>query len=309
MDPIAHTLVGANLAQTGLRTRTALGTTTLLIGANLPDIDAVAYFWGGETAVWFRRGLTHGILAWVALPLLLTACILLWKSLMRHRWAYLERVSGRQVLLLSAIAVATHPLLDFLNVYGIRLLEPFSDRWYYGDTLFIIDPWLWMVLTAGVWLGGKRMKYAALALIVAATYAAAMVISNIAVRAQVARWAPSETVIVDDLMIAPIAVTPFERWVVVEDSLGYWVGMYTWLPAPDLELIRLPYPKLTAELAVKVAARDRRGEQFLSWARFPFYRREVIAERRTLLIGDARYTVDPEAGWATTRVTVDVVAR
>ena len=40
----------------------------------------------------------------------------------------------------------THPVLDWLNNYGIRLLMPFSPRWFYGDAVFIIDPWLWLAL-------------------------------------------------------------------------------------------------------------------------------------------------------------------
>ena len=34
--------------------------------------------------------------------------------------------------------------------YGTRLLEPFSHRWFYGDTLFIMDPWIWLVLILGL---------------------------------------------------------------------------------------------------------------------------------------------------------------
>ena len=43
MDPVAHTLFGATLAHTGLRAQTRLGTATLLIGANLPDVDVLSY--------------------------------------------------------------------------------------------------------------------------------------------------------------------------------------------------------------------------------------------------------------------------
>ncbi len=46
MDPICHTLVGAALAESGLKKRTALGTATLLIGANLPDMDVLSLHWG-----------------------------------------------------------------------------------------------------------------------------------------------------------------------------------------------------------------------------------------------------------------------
>ncbi|HYM00205.1 MAG TPA: hypothetical protein VEZ90_14730, partial [Blastocatellia bacterium] len=32
-------------------------------------------------------------------------------------------------------------------------LLPFSDRWFYGDLIFIADPWIWLILgTAAVWV-------------------------------------------------------------------------------------------------------------------------------------------------------------
>ncbi len=30
--------------------------------------------------------------------------------------------------------------MDWLNSYGVRLLMPFSNRWFYGDALYIVDP-------------------------------------------------------------------------------------------------------------------------------------------------------------------------
>jgi inner membrane protein len=58
----------------------------------------------------------------------------------------------------------THPALDWLNTYGVRFLHPFDRRWFYGDSLFIVDPWVWLVLGAGVVLsqrhdrGGRRQS-------------------------------------------------------------------------------------------------------------------------------------------------------
>ena len=65
MDPIAHTLFGAALAESGLKNRSRYATATLLIGANLPDIDVVSGLWGSDEELYFRRGMTHGILALV----------------------------------------------------------------------------------------------------------------------------------------------------------------------------------------------------------------------------------------------------
>ena len=51
-----------------------------------------------------------------------------------------------RLLGLSYVSVLSHPALDWLNTYGIRLLMPFDGRWFYGDTLFIVDPWVWLFL-------------------------------------------------------------------------------------------------------------------------------------------------------------------
>ena len=66
--------------------------------------------------------------------------------------------SGRQLLLLSYIGVLLHVFMDFLNSYGVRLLMPFSERWFYGDALYIVDPWLYLLLGARLVAGVARAK-------------------------------------------------------------------------------------------------------------------------------------------------------
>src|SRR3954466_12035226 len=74
MDNVCHTLVGAALGEAGLKQRTRFGLATLMIAANLPDID-VMVFATGMPSVAFRRGWTHGILAQALLPIALTGLI------------------------------------------------------------------------------------------------------------------------------------------------------------------------------------------------------------------------------------------
>jgi inner membrane protein len=147
LDPITHTFAGAALAAAGLRRATPLATAALLIGANAPDVDALVYFGDGFGSLAFRRGWTHGILALPLWPFVLTGLLLLW-----DRWIRLRRNhqaaparAGPQ-LAVNALAVLTHPTLDWLNNYGMRWLMPFDGTWFYGDALFIIDPWLWLAL-------------------------------------------------------------------------------------------------------------------------------------------------------------------
>lgn len=139
--------MGATLAATGLRRRTPLGTATLLIGANAPDIDVVSIFGAPFQSLAFRRGLTHGVLALALLPFVVATLVLAWDRLVRRKAAP-EAAPARAgpVLALAAIAVLTHPALDWLNNYGMRWLMPFDGTWSYGDAVFIVDPWIWLAL-------------------------------------------------------------------------------------------------------------------------------------------------------------------
>jgi inner membrane protein len=148
MDNLTHSLAGAVLGQMGLKTKTGLAMPTLIIAANLPDIDAVATLLGGHQHLAIRRGITHGPIAMVLLPLLLWAIMLAW-----DKWRPSEKrlpVHKGWLLALAYIGTISHPALDWLNNYGIRLLEPFSSQWFYGDTIFIIDVWIWAVLLVSV---------------------------------------------------------------------------------------------------------------------------------------------------------------
>jgi inner membrane protein len=159
MDPIAHTFTGAALAAAGLRRVTPLASAALLIGANIPDVDVLASFAGGYEAIAFRRGWTHGVLALALWPFLLTGALLLWdRHVRRRRDAVVPAARAGPLLALTALAVVSHPTLDWFNNYGLRWLMPFDGRWFYGDALFVIDPWVWLTLGGVLFLTHSRSR-------------------------------------------------------------------------------------------------------------------------------------------------------
>lgn len=163
MDNITHSLIGAALGQAGLKRKTGLAMPALILAANLPDVDAPCAVYGVESLT-MRRGLSHGPIALALLPLLLAG--LLWAF---DRWqaGRGKRPEGRLpvrfgwLLALCYIGTLSHPLFDWFNNYGIRLLEPFSSRWFYGDVLFIIDLWILIGLGSGIWLSLRRERVGA----------------------------------------------------------------------------------------------------------------------------------------------------
>ncbi len=157
MDNLCHTLAGAALGEAGLKQRTALGMATLMIASNLPDID-VGVFATDTLAMSFRRGWTHGVLAMVVLARRARrrrcGCGIgvdrVGARIGGGRAARVDRASFAGLLLLSYIGNWLHVFMDFLNSYGVRLLMPFSERWFYGDALYIVDPWLYLALGGAV---------------------------------------------------------------------------------------------------------------------------------------------------------------
>ena len=315
MDPLCHTLTGAALAEAGLKHRTRLAFAALLIGANLPDVDIISASISTVEALSFRRGWTHGILAMVLLPIVLATSLMAWDRLAERVRADPPRrkVRFRPLVLVSTVAVASHYLLDFLNVYGIRLLMPFSDVWLYGDALFIVDPWLWLALGTGIIMSRRRTvrkrsfpeRPARRVLQAAGAYIAIMLIANVAARQMVSAALPPGAA-PRRMMVAPVLADPFRRDVVLDWGDRYEVARFDWVPVPKLTRQgRTVETRAWLEEAA-LAAATKQGWLFLGWARFPFCRVERSGKATTVEIADLRYAIDASPTWAA--VTVDLRA-
>jgi inner membrane protein len=273
MDNVCHTLAGAVFGEAGLKSRTRFGSPILMIASNLPDVDIVA-FATATPAVALRRGWTHGVLAQALLPIVLTAAVVLVDRVWPGRSG--PRLRPAQVLLLGYVGVLSHVFLDWLNSYGIRLLMPFSNRWFYGDAMFIVDPWLWMLFLGGVLVARRRQSVAParIALAVAAIYIGAMVWSAAAARERVLdAWVDRRGQAPRALMVGPVPVTPFRRAIVVDAGDRYVRGVFTWWPA-RIDFDGGEVLKQDTHPAVLRARAHPDFRAILLWARFPHY--EVI---------------------------------
>ncbi len=157
-----HTLVGLAIARTGLDRWAPCATATALIATNLPDIEIVTGLANTRTFVEYHRGITH---SFIGIPVLSLALAL---------GIYIFSGSFWKTFITALLVMATHPALDYANTYGLRPFLPFGQTWYYGDTLFIIDPYLDLIMIAGVLAGYRfppiRRLSAWLSLLVALGY-------------------------------------------------------------------------------------------------------------------------------------------
>jgi inner membrane protein len=147
LDNLTHSLVGLFLARAGFGQATPRGTAIMVVAANAPDLDAVSWFWGSASYIHWHRNITHSLVGWPFMALLAVIIV---------RWTGRKEIRWLPAFLIALIAVASHLILDLTNVYGVRLLLPFSGRWFHWDLTPVIDLIIWVLLLAGVvapWFG------------------------------------------------------------------------------------------------------------------------------------------------------------
>lgn len=305
MDPITHTLAGATMARAGLDRRTPLATAALLLGANAPDIDIFTGFLGGENVTLAcRRGWTHGPLAMLALPFVIAGLLLAWDRFVRRRRSPSALpAAGTALLQLAALGVFSHPALDWLNTYGIRLLMPFSDTWFRGDSVFIIDPWLWLVLTVGL-LAVRRARatvaspwqIARISGSLALAYIAGMVALSVAGKRS--GWKAADAIGITgitEVLYSPRPATPFKADLVVRTAEAYHPGSLEWqLSGARVTFTGIVIPRGDWTASVVRRAREvPAARNYLVWSQFPYVRLEVNGADTTVFFGDARYRAGP----------------
>jgi inner membrane protein len=147
LDNVTHSLVGVALADLSIG-RTSKAHRSVFVGAgiiaaNLPDID-LAYAAITPSPLGYllhHRGHTHTILGLAGLGGALFLAYWFFPAVRKMR------LSGRlRFWLLIAVALASHLALDALNSYGVHPFYPADNTWYFGDAVFILEPWLWLLL-------------------------------------------------------------------------------------------------------------------------------------------------------------------
>ncbi len=142
-----HTFAGLVIARTGFDAWVPRAAITAVIASNLPDIDIIADLSSMPSYLEHHRGFTHSL---VGIPLLSLALAGAMVPFTRSFW---------RTFVVALLVMATHPALDYSNTYGLRPFLPFDGAWYYGDTLFIIDPVMDLILLLGI-VAGEFFKKA-----------------------------------------------------------------------------------------------------------------------------------------------------
>ncbi len=293
MDNLTHSLVGAVLGRMGLKSLTPRAMPALIIAANLPDIDSFVAPAFGYESMEAHRGFSHGLGGLVAMPFLAAAIILGWERLRPGKDG---PIKVGALLLVCFLGTLSHPILDFMNTYGVRILDPLSQHWFYGDTLFIMDPWIWIILILGLELSwraerlGRNWRRPAI-------WAFAAMLGYIGLNAAISLRAEAISRPLVERVANPRMVVagefPLEFWrrrmIWRGDGVG-GTGSYNLLKGlnhatldPVITPLRIDDPRLAA-----AAKTSKRVRAFLFWSRMPM----VVEDGGHVFLTDQRFYDD-----------------
>jgi len=277
----------------------------LVVSSVAADLDLLSYFAGAGAYFHCRYALLHSVLD--APILAVVIALIFWRAGRRYTPTPLRFLP---VLLLSAIGVGAHILLDLTTADGVQLLWPFHTRWFSWDLLDGNDPWILAVLAAGLLLpalfhlvseeiGSKKKrqrpsKGAIAALVIAALY--------IGVRADL-RATAVQTLLAHDYHGAmPMVAGAFPD----SASLVSWRGVVDTrntievvaVPAAGADVFNanssLTHYKPGNSPALDAARNAPLAKQFLSYAQFPLADLENTANGYRVTLRDLRFPADAD---------------
>ena len=134
MDSLTHIAVGACMGE-AFAGKT-LGKKAMLWGAlaqSIPDIDFVASFWMDTSSnLLAHRGFTHSFLFCIIMTPLL--------ALLAEYWHRPHNIDLKHWMLFFGGVIFIHIFLDAFNNYGVGWLEPFSDKRFSFNMIYVVDP-------------------------------------------------------------------------------------------------------------------------------------------------------------------------
>jgi inner membrane protein len=325
LEPVTHFLTGACMARAGLNRKTALATATVTLAAEAPDLDVFAGIKGRVFGFAHHRGFTHSFLGIALVSAVVVSFVyLIWR--LRGRKLNDPDLPPRWGLLFgfAYLAGLSHILLDYTNDYGVRPFWPFSEKWYSWDIVFIVEPVMLILLTAGLILPaffsfidreiGVRRRVPAGRW--AATLALIGVVALWGVRDYEHRHAVSALQARNYESADPIRASAFPlwwspfRWTGVVETRNFFATMMVDSSTPEVdpngEMQLLYKPE---ETPVTLAAkRSYLGRVYLDWAQYPITETEPLADEQGYIVHfkDLRFQDPAHPGRSVLSATVEL---
>jgi len=300
MDNLTHTLTAVAISQTGLNRRTRFATLTVILGANVPDIDIVAGLKNGTAYLRYHRGITHSFVGIIVIAVILWG-VMSWMVRRLNPKPGLP-LSDRWLFLAAFLGTSSHLLLDFTNAYGIRPFPPFSGRWYAWDIMFIFDPLLVVILALSLgvpWLlrlvseevGTPRPTLARGAVFALSALVALWGLRDFA-HGRALSILDSRTYSDQNpvrLGAFPLPANPFNWTGVVETETAFHIAKVNAMDSGNPPEILQVFRKPEASPALDAALKTETGRVLMDFARFPWGQVEKTEDGFRVSVCDLRF--------------------
>lgn len=230
MDSVSQLVLGASVAIATMGRRTAIWKAALWggIAGTLPDLDALVDHGDAILNMVLHRSESHSLFYLTALSLPLAWLV---SRLQRE-----PQLFARWWLALW-LALITHPLLDWMTVYGTQLLLPFTSFPYAVGSVFIIDPLYTVPLLVGVVVAlilrqGRGLVWARGGLVASTVYLAWSVVAQHQAVNQIMASPPEPNLPADQVLVTPAPFNTLLWRAVVVTPTHYYEG-YTSLLDDD----------------------------------------------------------------------------
>jgi inner membrane protein len=147
MDPLTHIVVSITASRAGLSKLTRLATPMLIVSGLAADLDWLTALAGPRAFLIGHRTAAHSLIGTAAIALVIAIAFV--TATRNHPTAPVRFFPALGV---SFIGAALALLFDLTNSYGVKLLWPFSERWFALDILSTFDLWILFLLLAGILL-------------------------------------------------------------------------------------------------------------------------------------------------------------
>ena len=222
MDSVSQLVLGAAVVISTMGRRTAVWKAALWggIAGTLPDLDALIDHGDAILNMVLHRSESHSLFYLTALSVPLA-----WMVSRVHKEPALF---GRWWLALW-LALITHPLLDWMTVYGTQLLLPFTSHPYAVGSVFIIDPLYTVPLLIGV-VGalfvrqGRGLVWARSGLGISTAYLAWSVLAQHLAVNQIMASPPEPNLPSDQILVTPAPFNTLLWRAVVMTPTHYYEG-------------------------------------------------------------------------------------
>jgi membrane-bound metal-dependent hydrolase YbcI (DUF457 family) len=152
VEPVTHALTSLALARAGQRQLPRYGTAILLVAGVAPELDYASYFGGAGAFLRLDRSVLHSIAGGAVAACATAGAFWAVHNRSSRDTAARSPLRFSAALLVAVIGVTGNVLLDLASGTGVQLLWPFHIHKYAWNLLANLDPWILILLLAGLLL-------------------------------------------------------------------------------------------------------------------------------------------------------------